>query len=59
MPFVAVLTALSAAAYLIVTYWDKILDTFYTIMDKIEEKKACCPFCAEDEFDDFEDVEIQ
>jgi len=59
LKIVAGLAALSAAVYLIVSYWDKILDTFYTILDKIEEKKACCPLCACDEYDDFEDVEIQ
>ena len=59
LKIVAALAALSAAVYLIVSYWDKILDTVYTIREKIEEKMDCCSACSCDEFDDFEDVEIQ
>ena len=58
LKLVAALAAVGAVVYLAVTYWDKILDAFYTVSDKIKEKKANCAFCAS-EFDDFEDIEIE
>ena len=49
--------ALAAAICCIVAYWDKIVDTFYAIADKVEEKKANCCFCSS-EYDDYEDAEL-
>lgn len=57
LKLVAALAAVGAAAYLVVAYWDKILDAFYTISDKIEEKRANCCFCSS-EYDDYDDVEM-
>ena len=56
MKFVTALAAVGAVACLVVAYWDKILDVFYTVADKIEEKRANCAFC-DPEFDDFADAE--
>ena len=49
--------ALTAAAVVcaVVAYWDKIMDLFYGIADKMEEKKANSNFVAE--FEDFEEPE--
>ncbi len=51
----AVVAAVSAVACLVVSYWDKIMDAFYTISDKIQEKKEARCFCDSD-CDDFDDV---
>lgn len=50
---VAVSMAVVAAACAIAAYWDKIVDVFYAIADKIEEKKADCRFASE--YDDYDD----
>lgn len=50
----AAVAVLAAAACAVVAYWDRIVDAFYTIADKIEEKKAdCC--LASSEYDDYDD----
>ena len=41
----------SAAVCAAIAYWDKIVDAFYTITDKIEEKRAKC--CCDSEYDDY------
>ena len=46
----------AAAACAVVAYWDKIVDLFYTVSDKIEEKKADCRFASE--YDDFDDCDL-
>ena len=53
----AVAMAVSAVVCLVMAYWDKIVDTFYAIADKVEEKKANCCFCSS-EYDDYEDAEL-
>ena len=46
-----------AAVCAVVAYWDKILDLFYNLKDKVEEKKAAICTCEFDDYDDFEDWE--
>ena len=55
LKIVAVAMAAAAVACAVVAYWDKIVDVFYAVADKLEEKKANCCFASEyDDFDDFE-----
>lgn len=56
LKIVAVLMVVAAAVCAVALYWDKIMDVFYTIADKIEEKRADCRFASE--YDDFEDCEL-
>jgi len=51
-----VLMVVAAAVCAVVAYWDRIVDAFYTVADKIEEKKAECHFASE--YDDYEDCEL-
>ncbi len=53
LKIVAVSMAVVAVACAIAAYWDKIVDVFYAIADKIEEKKADCRFASE--YDDYDD----
>ncbi len=55
----AAIAAMAAAAYLVVTYWETLVDLFYAVVGKIKEKKAqycCC--AAPSEYDDYADHEI-
>lgn len=56
LKIVAVAMIVAAAACAVVAYWDKIVDAFYAVADKIEEKKAECRFASE--YDDYEDCEL-
>lgn len=56
LKLVAALMVAAAAVCAVVAYWDRIVDAFYAIADKIEEKKAECRFASE--YDDFEDCEL-
>ena len=56
LKIVAVAMVVAAAVCAVVAYWDKIVDAFYAIADKIEEKKAECRFSSE--YDDYEDCEL-
>lgn len=56
LKIVAVAMVVAAAACAVVAYWDKIMDAFYTVADKIEEKKADCRFASE--YDDYEDCDL-
>lgn len=56
LKIVAVAMVVAAAACAVVAYWDKIVDAFYAVADKIEEKKAECRFASE--YDDYEDCEL-
>lgn len=56
LKLVAALMVVAAAVCAVVAYWDRIVDAFYAIADKIEEKKAECRFASE--YDDFEDCEL-
>lgn len=56
LKIVAVAMVVAAAACAVVAYWDKIVDAFYAVADKIEEKKAECHFASE--YDDYEDCEL-
>lgn len=53
-----VVTVMAAAALVcaIVAFWDRIMDLFDTILDKIEERRADQCFEPE-EFDDFADYD--
>lgn len=54
LKIVAVVAVVVAAACAVAAYWDQIVDAFYTIADRIEEKKAdCC--CQSSEYDDYDD----
>jgi hypothetical protein len=48
------LTAATAVC-LVVAYWDKIMDFFYNIADKVEEKKSAC---FDPEFEDYADCDL-
>lgn len=56
LKIVAVAMVVAAAACAVVAYWDKIVDAFYAVADKIAEKKAECRFSSE--YDDYEDCEL-
>ena len=56
LKIVAVLMVAAAAVCAVVAYWDRIVDAFYAVADKIEEKKAECRFASE--YDDYEDCEL-
>ena len=56
LKIVAMSMIVAAAACAVAAYWDKIVDAFYTVADKIEEKKAECRFASE--YDDYEDCEL-
>ena len=52
----AAAASIAAIVFAVVAYWDKISDAFYTIADKLEEKKANhCRFDDPD-FDDYDDI---
>ena len=50
----AVVAAVAGVVCAVAANWDRIVDAFYTIADKLEEKKAGCCLASE-EFDDFDD----
>ena len=56
LKIVALSLAAAAAVCAVVAYWDRIVDAFYAVADKIEEKKAECRFASE--YDDYEDCEL-
>lgn len=53
----AVIMAVSAVVCVAVAYWDRIVDAFYAIADKVEEKRADCCF-GPSEYDDYADGEL-
>ena len=54
----AAIMLVAAAACAIAAYWDNLVDIFYTIADKIEERKADC--CIDSsEFDDYDDSALE
>lgn len=54
----AAILLVAAAACTVVAYWDKIVDIFYTIADKLEERRADC--CIDSsEFDDYDDGALE
>lgn len=57
MKFVALGLVVGAAVCAIIAYWDKIADCFYTLADKMEEKRAACHCADYDEYDDYDDWE--
>ena len=52
----AVALAAAAVACALVAYWDKIVDVFYSISDKLEEKKANSHFASE--FEDYDEEPV-
>lgn len=56
LKIVAAAMALIAVVCAMVAFWDRIVDLFYTVADKMEEKKAECRFASE--YDDYEDCEL-
>ena len=60
LKLIAALAVIGAAAYVVTTYWDRIVDLFYVAVGQIKELKAkyCdCTLCPS-EFDDFDDYEF-
>lgn len=54
----AAIMLVAAAVCAVVAYWDKILDMFYTVADKLEEWKA--DHCIDSsEYDDYDDSALQ
>ena len=52
----AALTA-AAAVCCIIAYWDKIVDCFFRLRAKVQEKKVCC--CKKSsEYDDYADWDM-
>lgn len=48
----------AAAACAVAAYWDKLVDIFYTIADKLEERRA--ERCIDSsEFDDYDDGALE
>lgn len=56
LKLVAVMLSVTAVACAVIAYWDRIVDFFYGIQDKIEERKAARCFCSS-EFDDYDDMD--
>lgn len=54
LKIVALSLAVGATACAIIAYWDKIMDCFYNVADKLEEKRANCCF-GHSEYDDYDD----
>ena len=55
MKCVAFGLVVGAAVCAVVAYWDKIVDVFYNLADKLEEKRANC--CCASEYDDYVDFD--
>lgn len=51
---VALGLCVGAAVCAVIAYWDKIMDAFYALKEKLGEKCGCC--CAS-EYDDYADFE--
>ena len=56
LKIVAAVMVAAAAACAVAAYWDKIVDVFYAVADKLEEKKANCRFASE--YADYDDCEL-
>ena len=56
LKIVALVMVAAAAVCAVIAFWDKIVDAFYAVADKLEEKKANCCFASE--YDDFEDCDL-
>ena len=57
LKFVAIGMVVGAAACAVIAYWDKIVDTFYVLVDKLEEKRGVGCSCCETDYDDYVDYE--
>lgn len=55
LKIVAMSLAAASAVCLVISCWDKIMDFFYNIADKVEEKKSAC---FDPEFEDFADCDM-
>lgn len=56
LKLVALGLSVATVACLIIAFWDKIVDCFYTVADKIEEKKSAC--LCKDEYADYADCDM-
>lgn len=56
LKIIAIVAAVGAVACLVVAYWDRIMNLFYKISDKIEEKRA--QYGIGCEVSDFEDAVV-
>ena len=52
----AIALAAASVACAVAAYWDRIVDVFYAIADKIEEKKADIRFASE--YEDYDDCAL-
>lgn len=59
LKLVATVAAIGAAAYLVATYWETLVDLFYVAVGKIKEKKAQYSCICPSEFDDYADGELK
>lgn len=55
LKFVALGLSIASAVCLIIAFWDKIMDFFDNVADKIEEKKSAC---LDPEFEDYADCDL-
>lgn len=55
LKLVALGMVIGAAVCAVIAYWDKIVDAFYVIADKLEEKCGKC--CCDSEYEDYADYE--
>lgn len=55
LKIVAMSLAVVSAVCLVISCWDKIMDFFYNIADKVEEKKSAC---FDPGFEDFADCDM-
>lgn len=53
---VALGLTVATAACLLIAYWDKLMDFFYNLADRVEERKSA-HFC-DDEFEDYADCDL-
>lgn len=56
LKIVALVLMAAAIVCAFVAFWDKIVDLFYTVADKLEEKRADSSF--DSEYDDYADSEL-
>lgn len=55
LKIVAAVAVVAAAVCAVAAYWDRIVDAFYAVADRIEEKKADCRFATASEYEDYDD----
>ena len=59
LKIVAAALTVAAAVCCIIAYWDKIVDCFFQLRAKVQEKKKVCCCKKPAEFDDYADWELE